>query len=249
MKQFLFTSIIAVILIVSSCGTRFTKSEEFLHCEQAFKQYMKEQTAVAVIAVAFGGGSASRIPDADAIELLDYEVIRNVTVEDSLNIFRNKALEKYEWKLNMDTKWMNSCKQNFDRGVEQYYEEREKARQRLEELKNGAETRLWESASQYEDILSRPEKTLEELQENALKDRFGYYSRYVETKRNVDDMINRKQEIIDNWFAESKYYLSLDASKVLAKSVKIVYCTKDNKENKQELVLLFNSNLTKVIEK
>lgn len=244
----MLTLLCTVALIFSSCGHQFIKSEEFLHCEQAFKNYLKEQAALATIAVAFGG-SASGVVNADAVELVNYEIVRNITVEDSIVIFRSEASKRYDKSLKLEIEWMNACKQNFDRGVEQYYENREEARQRLEELQNGAKKRLWESASQYEDILSSPEKTLEELQEDALKSPFGDYSRYVETKAKVDDMVNRKQEIIDNWFAETKYYLSLDANKVLAKYIKITYRTNGDKEDKKEAVLLFNPDLTKVLEK
>lgn len=248
MRTITLTLLCAIGLFLSSCGHKFIKTEEFLHCEQAFKHYLKEQAALASIAVAFGG-SASGVLNADAVELVDYEIVGNITVEDSIGFFRVEASKRYDKSLKLEIDWMNSCKQNFDKGVKNYYENREKARQRLEELRNGAERRLWESASQYEDILSKPEMTLEQLQENALKDRFGQYSRYVETKEKVNDMVNRKQEIIDNWFPETKYYLSLAPDKVLAKSVKVTYYVDGNKKDKREAVLMFNPDLTKVLNK
>lgn len=248
MRSLAFILMCAAEFLFSSCGHKFIKTEEFLHCEQAFKHYLKEQAALASIAVAFGG-SASGVLNADAVELLDYEVVGNTTVQDSINMFRAEATKRYEKKLDLDIKWMNSCKSNFDNEVKGYYENREKAKRRLEELRNGAETRLWERAEQYEDILARPEMSLEELQNNALKNRTSQYSRYVDTKETVNDLINRKQEIIDNWFPQTKHYLSLAPDKVLAKSVKITYRMDGNKENKREAVLMFNSDLTKVLEK
>lgn len=248
MKILTFIGVCSVALFFSSCGHKFIKTEEFLHCEQAFKHYLQEQAALASIAVAFGG-SASGVLNADAVELVDYEVVGTTTVQDSINIFRAEGTKRYEKKLDLDIKWMNSCKSNFDKEVKGYYENREKARRRLEELRNGAKTRLWERAEQYEDILARPEMSLEELQNNALKNRTTQYSRYVDTKKTVDDLINRKQEFIDNWFPQTKYYLSLAPDKVLAKSVKVTYCVDGNKEDKREAVLMFNPDLTKVLEK
>lgn len=248
MRTIAFTLLCAIGLLFSSCGHKFIKTEEFLHCEQAFKHYLKERAALASIAVAFGG-SASGVLNADAVELADYEVVRNITVEDSINVIRAEATKRYDKSLQLETEWMNACKSNFDKGVKGYYENREKARRRLEELHNGAELRLWESVYQYEDILAKPEKTIEELQEDALKSSTSQYSRYVQTQEKVNDLINRKQEIIDNWFSETKYYLSLAPDKVLAKSVKVTYYVDGNKKDKREAVLMFNPDFTKVFDK
>lgn len=248
MKSFVLTLLCVATFFFSSCEHKLIKSEEFLHCEQAFKNYLKEQAALATIAVAFGG-SASGVLNADAVELIDYEIVRNITVEDSINIIRAEASRRYEKQVKLNKEEMDAWKNSFDDEVKGYYENREKARQRLEELHNGAELRLWEHADQYEEILNKPEKTIEELQENALKNPFGSYTRYMEAKKRVDDLINNKQERIDNWFREIKYYLSLDAAKVLVKSVKVTYYVDGNKKDKRENVLMFNPDLTKVLEK
>lgn len=248
MRILRFIGMCAVALFFSSCGHKFIKTEEFLQCEQAFKHYLQEQAALASIAVAFGG-SASGVLNADAVELIDYEVVGSTTVQDSIDIFRAKAIGKYEDWLNLQTESMNCYKRYFDDEVKIYHENRERTRRRLEEIRNGAKLGVWETVEQHEEILAKPAKTIEELQRDALKGRNSSYSCYVQKKETVDDLINRKQEIIDNWFPQTKYYLSLAPDKVLAKSVKVTYCVDGNKEDKREAVLMFNPDLTKVLEK
>ena len=171
--------------------------------------------------------------------------MNELKVSDSLYILRQKAEEKYQESLRRDTGWMNSCKKRFDTAVENYFKERKKAEEYKATFK--ASGRRYGFDPYYQAILNRPEQTEEDLKRTHLKNPHSSYSRYVNTKSKIEDMITRKEEIIDNWFKEIAYYKTMDANKVLGKYVEVTYYINGQKDNKQKTWLIFNNDLTKVL--
>lgn len=236
-----------LLMLLSGCKGKIFKSQEFTRCEQTFMDYLSAVKQISLLGRAFGGRGT--ILEPSEVSMQDYEVLAAVTAKDSLDILTNSVLAVYERSLKSETEWRDACKKNFDKGVRQYYEKREYARKRLKELQNGARRNMWETERQYEELLAKPELTVEQLQEEALKDRFGQYSRYVEAKNKVDDLINRKDEILVEWAAkmypQAKRYQAMPPETVLAKKVCIVFTVGEDKEQK-DVTLTFNPDLTKI---
>lgn len=239
MKQ-LICVLFSVALLCQSCG----KSEEHLRCEKAFKEYYAEHLMAAFVASAFGAADASAM-NITSLEVSEYKVITELRAADSLNILRQKGEEKYQESLKMKTEWMDVCKKNYDEAIESYFRERKKAEEYMEAY--NADSRRVARELYYEDMLQRPKRTVEELKEIYLKDPYSYYSRYVSAKKEIDDMVARKDEVIDNWFEETTRYKSMDADKVLGKCVEVTYYLNGNKNNKQKMLLVFDTNLSKVL--
>lgn len=240
MNRLIYTMIF-IILVCQGCG----KSEEHLRCEKAFKEYYGRYLAAALTAAAFGAADASALNNITSLEVSKYKILNELKVSDSLYILRQKAEEKYQESLRRDTEWMNSCKKRFDTAVENYFKERKKAEEYKATFK--ASGRRYGFDPYYQAILNRPEQTEEDLKRTHLKNPHSSYSRYVNTKSKIEDMITRKEEIIDNWFKEIAYYKTMDANKVLGKYVEVTYYINGQKDNKQKTWLIFNNDLTKVL--
>lgn len=240
MKRLVYVCLLSALLC-QGCG----KSEEHLRCEKAFKEYYGGHWAAAFAAAAFGAADASAL-DAASLEVSDYEVLGDVRVADSLGILRQKAEEKYRKSLEMKTKWMNVCKEKFETSVKNYFERRKKAEAYMAAYKASGRQGGYDHLL-YECILERPERTEDDLKWTYLKDPYSDYSRYVAAKQEIDDMVARKEEVLDGWFAESARYKSMDADKVLGKYVEVTYRVNGDRNDEQTMVLVFNEDLTRVL--